>query len=171
MTGEWPDVDAQGLLTLARESGITLKVEGDRLMYHPASVVPEDFVQTLRQHKAEVMELLTQDTAAAHTPANSSKQVSSEPATSREEAEETARRLERYGCVLLHSEVLEDFIAFYKTDEDRSKIPTGFVPYSKDELEKLFAESPPSRDVLKRIHEAKRQGARVIDHGRGDTAE
>lgn len=68
------------------------------------------------------------------------------------------------GYVLLWSNVLDDSIAFYRTEEDRKMIPPGFVPYSKEELGVLFAEGDkaPSLNGLRLIHEAKRLGGRVI---------
>lgn len=85
--------------------------------------------------------------------------------TTGEEAGEIAERLERYGCILLRSVVLEDFIAFYRTEADRSKIPPGFVPYSEAELEKLFGDGSIGEQRLKLIHEAKKQGARIVGRG------
>jgi len=77
--------------------------------------------------------------------------------------------------VLLWSTILEDYIAFYRTEADRKKIPPGFVPYSEQELRELFGEgkTAPSPNGLRLIHQAKKYGGRIIssepDHERERT--
>ena len=59
---------------------------------------------------------------------------------------------------------LNDFVAFYKTEADRGKIPPGFVPYSDKELFELFGKNlSPRKHTLRLIHEAKKLGALVVD--------
>jgi hypothetical protein len=53
-------VDAETILQRANELGITLTLHGDRIRYSPKSLTPDDFVETLREHKAEVMSYLRQ---------------------------------------------------------------------------------------------------------------
>jgi hypothetical protein len=48
----------KAILQQARDLGITLRLAGDRLQYAPKSLATEDFVEALRQHKAEVMACL-----------------------------------------------------------------------------------------------------------------
>ena len=74
------------------------------------------------------------------------------------------------GYVLLWSNLLADFIAFYRSEADLQLIPDWFVPYSQRELWELFGEgeSGPSPNGLRLIHEAKKQGGRVIHNQRGD---
>lgn len=68
------------------------------------------------------------------------------------------------GYVLLRSTVLGDLVAFYRDEEARGKIPPGFVPYSLGELTALFGEgAKKSVHDLRLIHEAKRQGCRVVE--------
>jgi hypothetical protein len=69
------------------------------------------------------------------------------------------------GYVLLWSEVLEDMVAFYKTEADREKIPPGFVPYSDQELRELFGEGKAtlSARTLRLIHEAKKRKTEVVE--------
>ncbi|MFC1944984.1 hypothetical protein ACFLX5_05880 [Chloroflexota bacterium] len=80
-----------------------------------------------------------------------------------EELNEIVARVRGEGYVLLWSTVLEDSVAFYKTEADRQKIPPGFVPYSDQELWGLFGEGKAahSPDKLRLIHEAKKKGARI----------
>ena len=89
--------------------------------------------------------------------------ASSADSTSRDEAILIARKVEEQGYVLVWSSVLEDTVAFYNTDEDRVKIPPGFVPYSTDELKELFGEpqSSPNTNALRLIHQAKKLRGRV----------
>jgi|WetSurMetagenome_2_1015567.scaffolds.fasta_scaffold17808_3 hypothetical protein len=51
-------MDAEAILQRANELGITLTLHGDRIRYSPKSLTPDDFVETLREHKAEVMAYL-----------------------------------------------------------------------------------------------------------------
>lgn len=85
---------------------------------------------------------------------------------SQQELIEIATRVHGEGFVLLWSHVLGDFVAFYQDEEVRSKIPSGFVPYSEAELWELFGEGKPqpSQQTLKLIHEAKKQGGSVVDN-------
>jgi len=78
---------------------------------------------------------------------------------------EIENRVVTKGYVLLWSNALNDFVAFYKTEVDREKIPSGFVPYSDKELFELFGKnSSPRKHTLRLIHEAKKLGARVVDN-------
>ena len=63
------------------------------------------------------------------------------------------------GLVLLWSNVLADFVAFYRNEGDLQKIPDWFVPYSKEELWELFreGESGLSPTDLRLGHEARKQ--------------
>jgi len=80
-----------------------------------------------------------------------------------QELTEIEARVERDGYVLLWSNILNDFVAFYKTEADREKIPPGFVPYSDKELFELFGKSSsPRKHTLRLIHEAKKLGGCVV---------
>jgi hypothetical protein len=59
--------------------------------------------------------------------------------------------------------VLQDLIAIYKTEEDRKRIPPGFVTYSEDELQTLFGatDDSVSSNSLRLIHEVKKLGGRI----------
>ena len=94
---------------------------------------------------------------------------------SERELAEIVQRVNHEGYVLLWSTVLADFVAFYKTEADRKKIPPGFVPYSEQELEELFGEGKdaPSPNALRLTHESQKCGERVIgsqpEHGKEAT--
>jgi hypothetical protein len=81
-----------------------------------------------------------------------------------QELTEIENRVLTKGYVLLWSNTLNDFVAFYKTEADREKIPPGFVPYSDKELFELFGKnSSPRKHTLRLIHEAKKLGGCVVD--------
>lgn len=82
--------------------------------------------------------------------------------TTDQELSEIEDRVLTEGYVLLRSNVLQDFVAFYKTEADRRKIPPGFVPYSDQELRELFGEGKTTHS-LQLIHKAKKSmGAEII---------
>ena len=81
-----------------------------------------------------------------------------------QELTEIENRVLTKGYVLLWRNTLNDFVAFYKTETDREKIPPGFVPYSDKELYELFGKnSSPRERTLRLIHEAKKLGGCVVD--------
>jgi hypothetical protein len=80
-----------------------------------------------------------------------------------QELSEIENRVSTKGYVLLWSNTLNDFVAFYNTEADLWKIPPGFVPYSVAELDCLFGRGKPPAS-LKLIHEAKKLGGRVVDN-------
>jgi len=81
-----------------------------------------------------------------------------------QELQEIENRVSTKGYVLLWSNTLNDFVAFYKAEADREKIPPGFVPYSDKELWELFGKgSSPAKHTLRLIHEAKKLGGFVVD--------
>jgi len=52
-------MDGQAVLEWAHKLGITLKAAGDRIRYRPKSAAPPDFVESLQQHKAEILAILS----------------------------------------------------------------------------------------------------------------
>ena len=56
-------VNAQSLLTRAQKMGISLRIVGEQIRYRPRASTPPEFVEELKNHKAEVMELLTEPEA------------------------------------------------------------------------------------------------------------
>ena len=80
------------------------------------------------------------------------------------ELQEIVRRTQSEGSVLLWCEILNDYIAFYMTEQDLRGIPPGFVPYSIQELLELFGEGKgaPSEQMLVRVHAAKKAGCKVV---------
>ena len=126
------------------------------LWLEPASVIPPDLVEAVRQHKQAIMALLLRK--------HGYRQVyPGDGLPGDQELAEIERRVEEEGYVLLWSTVLEDLVAFYKTEADRKRIPPGFVPYSVAEMDELFGEGEeaPSTSALRLIHEAKKCGAHV----------
>jgi len=136
--------------------GVKLEVVGDKVRLIPGSLVPPDILEELRQHKSEIIEHLTSKRYPLKYP--------DAPADDKELTEIENRVLTK-GYVLLWSNTLNDFVAFYKTEADREKIPPGFVPYSDKELFELFGKnSSPRKHTLRLIHEAKKLGGCVVDN-------
>ena len=157
-------MQTQEILLKARQEGITLKVEGDKLLYHPASVASEELISTLRQHKSEIIGLLKNQASTQSDPQLKACRLKYPDARiTGEELEQIAQRVQSEGYVLLWSTVLDDLVAFYHDEESRGKIPPGFVPYSEGELNKLFGgQKQVSIAALKLIHEAKKAGGAKV---------
>ena len=84
---------------------------------------------------------------------------------------EIENRVLTKGYVLLWSNTLNDFVAFYKMKTDREKIPPGFVLYSDQELRELFGKgkSALSPRILRLIHQAQKEfGTVEIDRSAKD---
>ena len=157
-------MQTQEILLRARQEGITLKVEGDRLLYHPASAASGELVATLRQYKSEVIKLLiSQSYTEMSLQPKAYRLKYPDARITREELEQIAQRVKSEGYVLLWSTVLDDLVAFYHDEESRGKIPPGFVPYREGELNKLFGgHKQVSIAALKLIHEAKKAGGAKV---------
>ena len=152
-------MEATAILDKLHSLGIGVTVSGDKLLLEPGSSVPKELVEELKEHKPEVMGLLKLRGYHLRYPGN---QVTDQELT------EIENRVLTRGYVLLWSNSLNDFVAFYKTEADREKIPPGFVPYSDKELFELFGKSSsPRKHTLRLIHEAKKLGARVVDDESG----
>jgi len=149
-------VEATAILNRLHSLGIGVTVSGDKLLLEPGSSVPKELFEELKAHKPEVLDLLKLRGYRLRYPGN---QVTDQELT------EIEARVERDGYVLLWSNALNDFVAFYKTEADRGKIPPGFVPYSDKELFELFGKnSSPRKHTLRLIHEAKKLGGCVVDN-------
>jgi hypothetical protein len=145
-------MDAVTILNKLDSLGISVEITGDRLLLEPGSRVPLELVDELKARKQEIILKLK---------GYREKYLDAE-ATDKE-LDEIAIRIRIEGYVLLWSNVLCDLVAFYKGEEDRAKIPPGFVPYSLNELKELFGKGKqitPQR--LRLIHEAKREGCHIV---------
>jgi hypothetical protein len=147
-------LEAQAILDRLYSLGIEVTISRDKLQLEPGSRVPEELVEELKSHKQDI--ILLEKGYRLRYPGN---QVTDQELT------EIEARVERDGYVPLWSNALNDFVAFYKTEADRVKIPPGFVPYSDKELFELFGKnSSPRNNTLRLIHEAKKLGGRVVDN-------
>ncbi len=147
-------MEAQAILDRLYSLGIEVTISRDKLQLEPGSRVPEELVEELKSHKQDI--ILLEKGYHLRYPGN---QVTDQELT------ELEARVERDGYVLLWSNALNDFVAFYKTEADRGKIPPGFVPYNDKELCELFGkDSSPGKHTLRLIHEAKKLGGCVIDN-------
>ena len=136
--------------------GVVVSLIGhDRLK---ASVPPDIATPELREEILESKPQLIEELKKVHSLRNRYRHVYPGGEAGTTELEEIARRVEEEGYVLLRSTLLDDFVAFYKTEADRERIPAGFVPYSDSELQTLFREDDPewSAEGLRRVHMAKK---------------
>ena len=151
------------------QQGITVRAKGEKLaLSAPKGVITPEVVCKVAKHKAEVMAMLTSGRTLLRPP---SPAIPPPPANPRAEAEEISRRVTEHGICLIWAETVKDFLAFVRDDFDRSKVPPGFVIYTDSELRELFGEGKqPSNATLRLIHEAKKQGGRVIPNPGPDTS-
>ncbi len=118
--------------------------------------MPSELVDELKLHKRDVIALLRLKGRKPKYPG------SLQDGPSEKELAEIASTVENEGYVLLWSNVLCDLVAFYRDQEDKKLIPSVFVAYSKAELRELFGDKALSSDMMKLIHEAKKQGGKVV---------
>ena len=113
--------------------------------------LPSDLLEELRRHKDDIRAGLVNHLYTFENPNTRQRE---------EELEELVRRVEEEGYVLLWCEVVQDLVAFHRSDVDPAAIPAGFVPYSDDELHDMFGDDGVKRspDALRLIHAAKRSG-------------
>ena len=154
---------AEAILQRLRSLGVTVATEGNSLRMEPGSRVPSDLVAELRRHKPELLLYLWEHPEPP--PGKYQFAYPGEGMPSDAEVAEVERRLHEQGCILLWCTELEDYVAFYRSEEDRRKVPPGFVLYSEDELLHLFGDPSdgPSLNQLRLIHQAKKYGGRIID--------
>ena len=110
-------------------------------MLEPASRVPKELMNEIKQYKDDLLDVLPKDA----------------------ELDDIVRHVREDGYVLLWSNVLEDSVAFIHDDFDPVRLPHGFGPYTLSELSKLFADGSLSADSLRLIHVAKKHGGKVTD--------
>jgi hypothetical protein len=151
-------MDASTILDRLAVEQVEIRVVGDSLVASPASQVPPELVDEIFAHSEEIAALIPKGPTARVV-------FPDEPPGGAANIAEIRFQGVQHGYVLLWSSVLEDLVAFYGTDADLEKIPPGFVPYSLDELDKLFADENNewSPDSLRLLHHAKKQGAVVTE--------
>jgi hypothetical protein len=136
--------------------GVVVSLIGhDRLK---ASVPPDIATPELRGAILESKPQLIEELKQGHSHRGRYRHVYPGDEAGATELQEIERRVKEEGYVLLRSTLLDDFVAFYKTEADRERIPVWFVPYSDNELQTLFREDDPkwSAERLRRVHMAKR---------------
>ena len=157
---------AEALLERLEFLGVTVHAESKTLVVTPASRLPPELVEELRQHKPEILLLLRRRTEL--------KAPRTVDAPLRWHAEEIARRVGAEGICVFWSDQLKDMIAFVTDEAHLPQVPTGIVTFTFDELQHIFpaGEEGLSKSALRLIFEAKRLGdARVIDVRRDEDAQ
>ena len=149
------------LLTEVEFWGAIVAVADDRLVLDVPEDFPDDLVQCLQKQKRDVMDSVRSSSIVwlkqryrRNYPGNG---------TGTREMAEIEHVVGEEGISLTWSDVLQDFVAFCRSEEDREKIPPGFVPYSDAELFHLFGPAQPeiSTSMLRLMHAAKKAGARI----------
>lgn len=140
-------MNATALLSRLRSSGVTLTVRGDKIRWQaPRGVMTPELRREIVKHKPDIIEALR--------PA----------APGNVELTEIERHVEQDGYVLLWASELDDLVAFCRTEAERSRVPPGFVVYSREELTTLFGDASiaPSLRELRLIHHAKKLGRGTV---------
>ena len=138
--------------------GVTLWVDSDMVRYRPASKVPADLVPMLKAAKPAIMQHLRyrQKYPGDGPPGDA-------------ELQEIEGRVLSQGYCLLWATALADFVAFYHDEADRARIPPGFVPYSMEELGRLFGDrTEVAMSTLRLIHQAKKLGGGSVVSTEGE---
>jgi hypothetical protein len=134
---------AVAVLEKAKALGISVTASGDKLLLEPGSKVPAELVQAIRQHKNEILAILTRPKLVEGTP--------------RWHAEQIAQAVKKEGICIFWSEVLGEMVAYVRDDTYKCLVPCGIVTYTQQELTELFGGNR-SPKALRLIHEAKRHG-------------
>jgi len=143
-------MNATAILETLNDLGIEVTASGDKIVLQPGSEVPADLVGEIRQHKAEIMAHLGETRLAQGTPLW--------------HAQEIAKVVKREGVCLFWSDLFGEMVAFIADESFRDKVLPGVVAYTDHELRELLgAGKRCSRDRLRLVHEAKKQGARVTE--------
>ncbi len=137
---------AAAVLEKARALGIKVTPSGDRILLEPGSKAPPELVQAVRQHKGEILAILSRPQVAEGSP--------------RWHAEQVAEAVRREGICLFWSEVFGEMVAFVRNGRFASRVPCGVVTYTARELTELFGGNRSPR-ALRLVHEAKRHGGVV----------
>ena len=157
-------MNAIAILEKLDDLGVSATGEGEELVVRPGGKVPRDLIPEIREHKPEIVEhLRSRDFQNLH---ERYYQFRNSPVRDNQsEWDEIQFELDLRGCVLLWSEVLDDYIGVYGTEDHRSKIPPEFVPYSPEELWHIFGEGKPdvAENTIRLLHKAKVLGATITD--------
>lgn len=137
---------ATAVLEKAKALGIKVTPSGDKILLEPGSKAPPELVQAVRQHKGEILAMLTRPRVAEGPP--------------RWHAEQVAEAVRREGICLFWSEVFGEMVAFVRDGRLAGRVPCGVVTYTARELEEMFGGNR-SPKALRLIHEAKRHGGVV----------
>jgi hypothetical protein len=63
----WSEMVVESILRRARALGIRLEAVGEHIRYAPKSLAPEDFVESLRKHKPEILSYLSRSAQSGGT--------------------------------------------------------------------------------------------------------
>lgn len=145
-------MDAAQVLEQLKGLGVAAEVEDGTLYLEPFSLVPDDLLVQVRDHKLQLMELLSKPPVVDALP--------------EWHANEIARQVEAEGICVFWASVLGALVAFVRSDADLARVPAGIVAFTSAELAQLFpdGEEVPSASVLRLLYEGKRLGGNGKAH-------
>ena len=154
-------MSVEALLTEIDFWGAIVTVAGDRLVLDVPEDFPDDLVKRLQEQKREAVDSVR--SASIGYLKKQYKRIYPGEGTGTREMAEIEHLVWEEGISLTWSDVLQDFVAFYRSEADREKVPPGFVPYSDAELLHLFGpeQLEISTSALHLIHAAKKAGALI----------
>ena len=128
------------------------------LWLEPASVIPSGLLELVKAHKPEIMAHLggKDQTPKLKYPDDS--------VASDKELAEIEATVREHGICTLYCYVLKDYVAFVKDESYLKDVLPDFIPYLSSELRLFGGTDAPSVAKLRLIHEAKKQGARIVDN-------
>lgn len=131
--------------------------QGDKLKVRAPTPLSQDLIETLRQHKAEVLAFLTRPRVSVN--------ASNVDAPPEWHAEEIERRVEGDGLCIFWADLFGEVVAFIADESFRGQVPSGVVCYTVKELE-LFGNSDLllSKTALTLIHQAKKVSGGMVLH-------
>jgi len=126
----------------------------DKLKVRSPEPLPDALLQELKEHKAEILDILRPRSKEWH-------------------AQEIAAKVKVDDCCVFWSDVFGEIMAFIREESFRSKVPCGIVVYTLAEIEELWGEDKPKipPETLRLIHETKRTGGKVAEYGSKDMLE
>ena len=147
---------APAILDVLRGRGIEVVPAGEAIKFRPKDSLSDEELAALSRDRGSILSALYGERAKASARGGIK--------ATNSELTDIERQVSDVGWVLIWSSVLEDLVAFCRTEEDAVSVPRGVVVYTVDELSILFGDDPggPGEAGLRLIHEAKRIGGGII---------
>lgn len=151
--------DIEVLLADARSLGADFELNAIGVAIEYTELLPAETMANLREHKAEII---------AHLLRVKYRQVFENEDLGNDELIDLERRVKEQSVCLCWSELLQDYVAFCRTEVHFPNVPPGFVCYSLNELEYNQDMTPES---FVAIHRAKKLGMKITDNRQEEISE